>query len=97
MKNEGALAKAFSEASRNLPVRCVVTSCKPGPGCRIPVGSGPGYEDAPEVNTPCPSSAMSSGRLFLNGLLATIARLRFTSNISIKPLPRETKAFIIER
>jgi hypothetical protein len=27
----------------------------------------------------CPSSAMSSGWLFLNGLLASIARLRFTS------------------
>jgi hypothetical protein len=40
---------------------------------------------------------MSSGRLFLNGLLASIARLRFTGIISIKPLPLPMKAFIIER
>ena len=38
-------------------------------------------------NTPCPSSAMSSGRLFLDGLLASIARLRFTGMIRIKLLP----------
>jgi hypothetical protein len=36
---------------------------------------------------PCPSSAMSSGRLFLGGLLASIARLRFTDLIRIKLLP----------
>ena len=29
-------------------------------------------------NAPCPSSTMSSGRLFLEGLLASIALLRFT-------------------
>jgi hypothetical protein len=40
---------------------------------------------------------MSSGWLFLNGLLASIARLRFTSIISIKLLPLPRKAFIIER
>ena len=38
-------------------------------------------------NTLCPSSAMSSGRLFLDGLLASIARLRFTGKIRIKVLP----------
>ena len=37
-------------------------------------------------NMPCPSSAMSSGRLFLGGLLASIARLRFTGRIRIKLL-----------
>ena len=40
---------------------------------------------------------MSSGRLFLNGLLASIARLRFTGIITIKLLPLQMKAFIIER
>jgi hypothetical protein len=35
---------------------------------------------------PYPSSAMSSGQLFLNGLLASIARLRFTGITSLKPL-----------
>ena len=36
---------------------------------------------------PCPSSAMSSGRLFLSGLLASIARLHFADRDSIKLLP----------
>jgi hypothetical protein len=36
---------------------------------------------------PCPSSAMSSGRLFLDGSLASVARLRFTGIISLKPCP----------
>jgi hypothetical protein len=34
-----------------------------------------------------PIVAMSSGRLFLDGLLASIARLRFTGIISLKLLP----------
>ena len=38
-------------------------------------------------NMPSPSSAMSSVRLFLDGLLASIARLRFTGRIRIKLLP----------
>jgi hypothetical protein len=40
---------------------------------------------------------MSSGRLFLNGLLASIARLRFTGTISLNPLPLRLKSFTIER
>jgi len=40
-------------------------------------------------STPFPSSAMSSGRLFLDGLLASIARLRFTGMIRIKLLPKK--------
>src|ERR1022692_1983343 len=35
------------------------------PGPRFTVGSGPGYRTR-RKNTPCPSSAMSSGRLFLD-------------------------------
>jgi hypothetical protein len=42
-------------------------------------------------HVPCPSSAMSSGRLFLDGLLASIARLRFTGIISLEPLPLRRK------
>ena len=34
---------AFVQAWRNLSVRCVLTSDKPGPGCRFTVGSEPGY------------------------------------------------------
>jgi hypothetical protein len=40
---------------------------------------------------------MSSGRLFLDGLLASIARLRFTGIISLNLLPFRGKEFIIER
>jgi hypothetical protein len=48
-------------------------------------------------NMPCPSFAMSSGRLFLNGALASVAHLRFTDIISIKVLRHRIEAFIIER
>jgi hypothetical protein len=34
---------------------------------------------------------MSSGWLFLDGLLASIARLRFTSNARLKQLPGRTE------
>jgi hypothetical protein len=50
--------------------------------------SGPGQAiERAGSNTLCPSSAMSSGRLFLDGLLASMARLRFTGMIRIKLLP----------
>jgi hypothetical protein len=39
---------------------------------------------------------MSSGRLFLNGLLASSARLRFTGTISLKRLQQRMESFIIE-
>jgi hypothetical protein len=39
---------------------------------------------------------MSSGRLFLDGALASVARLRFTGIISLKPLPGPRERFIIE-
>ena len=40
-----------------------------------------------ERDAPCPSFAMSSGRLFLGWMVATRARLRFTGTPSIKGLP----------
>ncbi len=40
---------------------------------------------------------MSSGRLFLDGLLASIARFRFTGIFSIIPTRSKRKGFIIER
>jgi hypothetical protein len=40
---------------------------------------------------------MSSGWLFLNGLLASIARLRFTSIIRLNLLPWRMEIIIIER
>jgi hypothetical protein len=48
-------------------------------------------------NAPCPSSAMSSGRLFLGGLLASRARFRLTDTARIKRLPLPAKGPIIER
>ena len=47
-------------------------------------------------STPCPSSAMSSGRLFLGGLLASRARFRFTDIARIELLPHPAKGTIIE-
>jgi hypothetical protein len=41
-KNEGALRMRFSGMTESIG-RCVITSFKPGPEYRIPVGSGPGY------------------------------------------------------
>jgi hypothetical protein len=64
MKNEGALKCVF-QAWRNLSVRCVITSFTPGacPASRSGRCQGIGHAGK---NMPCPSSAMSSGRLFLD-------------------------------
>jgi hypothetical protein len=40
---------------------------------------------------------MITGRLFLGGLFANIARFRFADNASIKRLPHRRERFIIER
>jgi hypothetical protein len=40
---------------------------------------------------------MSSGRLFLDGMLASIARLRFTGITSLNLLPHRMESFTIER
>ena len=48
-------------------------------------------------STLCPSSPISSGRLFLSGVLASIAHFRFTDTVSIKLLPNRKEGFIIER
>jgi hypothetical protein len=96
MKNEGALNKRFfrhggiyrSDVSLHL----------------VNLGRGSAYRSGPGQaigragrNTPCPSSAMSSGRLFLDGVLASIARFRFTGIISLNLLPLRMETFIIER
>ena len=60
--------------------------------------SGPGQAvERARRSTFCPSSAISSGRLFLDGLLASIARVRFTDTASIKLLLNRKEGFIIER
>jgi hypothetical protein len=62
----------------------------PGPGPAFRSGRCQGIGHAGK-HMPCPSSAMSSGRLFLDGLLASIARLRFTGITSLKSLPLRRK------
>ena len=76
MKIEGALECVFA-GMRNLSVRCVVTSFNPGPCPAFRSGRSQGIGHAGKI-MPSPSSAMSSGRLFLGRLLASIAHLRFT-------------------
>ena len=95
MKNEGALKCVF-QACRNLSVRCVITSFYPWTVPAFRSGRCQGIGHAGK-NMPCPSSAMSSGRLFLDGLLASIARLRFTGILSIDPTRPPAERIIIER
>jgi len=47
-------------------------------------------------STLCPSSPISSGRLFLDGVLASIVRLCFADTASIKLLLNRKEGFIIE-
>ena len=61
------------------------TSFNPGPCPAFRSGRCQGIGHAGK-NMPCPSSAMSSGRLFLDGLLASIARLRFTGMHQLKTI-----------
>ena len=96
MKTEGALPSVFGGMSESI-----------GPMCRhfwLPLALWPASRSGrcqgighAGKTMPCPSSAMSSGRLFLDGLLASRARLRFTDLISLNLLPFRWKAFIIER
>ena len=96
MKNEGALRMRFlrhdgiyrSDVSSHLVNLGQSAASRSGPGQAI------GHAGK---NMPCPSSAMSPGRLFLDGLLASIARLRFTGIISLNLLPSRMEFFIIER
>jgi len=77
MKNEGALTKRFFRHAGIY--RSDVLSLLVNLGWSAASRSGPTQAiGRAGRNTPCPSSTMSSGRLFLDGLLASIARLRFT-------------------
>ena len=94
--NEGALGKRFV---RHVGIfRSDVSSLLVNLGQSAAVRSGPGQViGRAGSNTPCPSFAMSSDQLFLDGVLASIARLRFTGKISLKLLPFRMESFIIER
>jgi hypothetical protein len=94
MKNEGALAKRFLRHDGIYRSDVSLHLVNPGRGPASRSGPGQAIGRAGR-NTPCPSSAMSSGWIFLDGLLASIARLRFTSMISIKLLPHRRKRFTI--
>ena len=75
--------RAFFEAWRNLSVRCGAKT-KPEPGSTASRRSAPTQvEERVGRTTLFSSSAMSSGRLFSIGLVATRARLRFTDKASI--------------
>jgi hypothetical protein len=84
-KNEGALGKRFI---RHVGIfRSDVSLLLVNLGQSAAVRSGPGQViGRAGRNTPCPSFAMSSGRLFLDGVLASIARLRFTGSTRLKRL-----------
>jgi hypothetical protein len=90
MKNEGALSKRFLRhfGIYRSDVSFVLFTPGACPALRSGRCQGIGHTGK---NMPCPSSAMSSGRLFLGGLLASIARLRFADRISIKLLPGRTE------
>ncbi len=95
-ENEGALGKRFRGITESIGPMCHHIFLPPVLS-RFPVGREPGYIGHAGKNMPCPSSAMSSGRLFLDGALASVARLRFTGIISLKLLPLPRESFTIER
>ena len=72
-----ALTLRFQGMTESVAPMCSTPNANLARIYRIPVGSGPDHE-ARRKKTRLPIVAMSSGRLFLNGLLASIARLRFT-------------------
>ena len=96
LKNEGALKKRLfrHDGIYRSDVSSLLVNLGRGPAIR----SGPGQAIGRAGKyTPCPSSAMSSARLFLNGLVATRAHLLFTGFTRLKLLPLPAEAFIIER
>lgn len=96
MKNEGALRMRFprhggiyrSDVSSHLVNLGRSTAFRSGPGQAL--------ERAGSKHA-LPIVAMSSGRLFLDGMLASSARLRFTGSTSLNLLPYRTESFTIER
>ena len=75
------------KAWRNLSVRCGVVETKPE-GKPLPPADGSPLRPENMPGGTCTSLIvqMSSGRLFLDGLLASIARLRFTGTASVTPV-----------
>ena len=96
MKSEGALGMRFKRHHGIYRSDVSFLLFTPGACPAFRSGRCQGIGHAGK-NMTCPSSAMSSGRLFLDGLLASIARLRFTGKIRIKLLPLRMECFTIER
>jgi len=95
--NEGALGKRFIRHVGIYRPDVLLPLVNLGPSAAVRSGPGQVIGRAGR-NTPFfPSFAMSSGRLFLDGVLASIARLRFTGSTRLKRLPAGKKASIIER
>src|ERR1700722_19683588 len=67
----------FKGMTESIAPMCSMLSAKPARIYRFPVGSGPDPK-ARRKETRLPVRATSSGRLFLDRLLASMARLRFT-------------------
>ena len=100
MKNEGALRMRLGGMTESIgPMwrQNQTQTLGTGPNCLPPVGPATQVKERVGRTTLFSSSAMSSGRLFLDGLLASIARLRFTSIIRLKLLPLRMEIIIIER
>ncbi len=70
--------RAFFQAWRNLSLRWVFTSCRPGPKRRISTGPAPAKRTRRKFPRPTHRRDEFRPALFLNGLLASIARLRFS-------------------
>ena len=74
-------------------------SCEPDPAYRFPVGAGSGHE-ARGKETRLLIVATSSDRLFLERVLATKARLRFTGTVRLTrhlSRPRKNRTFLLCR
>ena len=95
MKNEGALAMRLLRHPGIYRSDMSFVLFTPGACPAFRSGRCQGIEHAGK-NVPCPSSAMSSGRLFLEGLLASIALLRFADKGIIKHWIVAPERIIIE-
>ncbi len=90
MKKEGALKMRFRRHAGIYRSDVSFLPFTPGACPAFRSGRCQGIGQAGK-HMSCPSSAMSSGWLFLNGMLASIARLRSTSRPRLNQLPDGTE------
>ncbi len=92
----GAFCMSFLRHARSIGPMWVLTSRKAEPVCRLPlVGTGHRLQGRDRESRPCSSSAMSSHRLSLGGLVSTRARLRFAGCVqfAMKAVCRRVEEF----